>query len=192
MKRIAALALATLLAGCAYTYPVKEAGDGVYYAESPPEYTYIDSYFYDPFLYPYWYATFYHPSYPWLYDEYRYPYSAKSPYRSPSEVRPGRPAPSVPLVYRDYPMTAAGYAGHPDAWSRRNEKMQFSRGTTKPSGFGAPAKRASRSAYTSKNGAPSAAGSSRPMRAAPPRAPRAAASRPAVRSSAPARSSHKN
>lgn len=53
------------LAGCS-TYEIKDAGDGVYYAESPPVYTYVDSY-----GWPFWYSNFYYTSYrPCRYSPY--------------------------------------------------------------------------------------------------------------------------
>ena len=55
MNRVFTIFLLLFLAGCA-TYDVKDAGDGVYYAESPPVYTYVDAW-------PMWYGGFYYPSY---------------------------------------------------------------------------------------------------------------------------------
>ena len=61
MKRILPILLCLLVTACAgYNYPVKDGGDGVYYAESPPIYTYVDGYFGFPYYGPYsW--TWYHP-----------------------------------------------------------------------------------------------------------------------------------
>ena len=57
MKGIPALLIITLLTACA-NYQVKDAGDGVYYAESPPEYTYVNAY---GFGWTNWYGSFYSP-----------------------------------------------------------------------------------------------------------------------------------
>ena len=57
MKRIPALLIISLLAACS-TYEVKDAGDGVYYAESPPEYSYVYNY-----SWPSWYSRTYYPFY---------------------------------------------------------------------------------------------------------------------------------
>lgn len=54
MKWFTTIIILALVAGCS-TYDVKDAGDGVYYAESPPEYTYVDSY-----RWPSWYGGFYY------------------------------------------------------------------------------------------------------------------------------------
>ena len=61
MKRILPILLCLLVTACTgYNYPVKDGGDGVYYAESPPIYTYVDGYFGFPYYGPYsW--TWYHP-----------------------------------------------------------------------------------------------------------------------------------
>ena len=49
-----------LITTAACSYPVKDGGDGVYYAESPPIYTYVDGYFGFPYYGPYsW--VWYHP-----------------------------------------------------------------------------------------------------------------------------------
>ena len=61
IKRIPAIFIFTLLAACS-TYEVKDAGDGVYYAESPPEYSYVYSSGYG-FGWPYWYGSYYYPFY---------------------------------------------------------------------------------------------------------------------------------
>ena len=195
MKRIAALILTALLAGCAYTYPVTNAGDGVYYAESPPDYIWVGtaSGYYDPFMYRYWYTSFYHPYDPWLYDRLRHPYPVQVPYRAPSVVRPGRQLPSVPLVYRDHPtMMRQDLRGYYQAQASNGKAQRLSRDSTKPHGFGSPAKPASRASYSPKNQGPSVAGPARTMRSPAPRAPRSASPRPTVRSSPPPRSRHDN
>ena len=64
IKRIPAVLILSLLTACS-TYEVKDAGDGVYYAESPPEYSYVYSSGYG-FGWPYWYGPTYYPFYgPW-------------------------------------------------------------------------------------------------------------------------------
>lgn len=66
--------LAVFLAGCTtYPYEVKDGGDGVYYAASPPVYRYVDTYFgfpyYGPYswswYYPIWHAPIAGPHYSW-------------------------------------------------------------------------------------------------------------------------------
>lgn len=61
MKRLYTILLSILLAAtAACSYPIKDGGDGVYYAESPPIYTYVDGYFGFPYYGPYsW--VWYHP-----------------------------------------------------------------------------------------------------------------------------------
>lgn len=61
MKRLPAILSCILFAGIAgCSYPIKDAGDGVYYASSPPIYTYVDGYFGFPYYGPYSWA-WYHP-----------------------------------------------------------------------------------------------------------------------------------
>lgn len=61
MKRLYTILLSILLAASvACSYPIKDAGDGVYYASSPPIYTYVDGYFGFPYYGPYSWA-WYHP-----------------------------------------------------------------------------------------------------------------------------------
>lgn len=85
MKRITAMLAGLLLAACSgYPYAVRDGGDGVYYAESPPVYTYVDGYFgfpyYGPYAwswyYPLWYAPLTGPHYSW----YRPPYHWGDPF----------------------------------------------------------------------------------------------------------------
>lgn len=57
MKRIPAILILSLLTACS-TYEVKDAGDGVYYAESPPEYRYVYS-----SGWPFWHSAYYYPVY---------------------------------------------------------------------------------------------------------------------------------
>ena len=61
MKPILSMLFCLFVSACSgYSYPVKDGGDGVYYAESPPIYTYVDGYFGFPYYGPYsW--TWYHP-----------------------------------------------------------------------------------------------------------------------------------
>ena len=43
-KQVLAILAGALLAGCAsLNYPLEDAGDGVYYAESPPDYVYVNT-----------------------------------------------------------------------------------------------------------------------------------------------------
>ena len=74
MKRYALIFVLALLSGCAgYSYPVKDGGDGVYYAESPPVYTYVGGYYgfsyYGPYsgywYHPIWYSPVMGPHYSW-------------------------------------------------------------------------------------------------------------------------------
>lgn len=195
MKRIAALLLAALLAGCAYTYPVVDAGDGIYYAESPPDYTWVDVGwgYYDPFMYPWWYTSYYYPYYPWHHDRHRHPYPAQVPYRQPSVVRSERPVPSIPLVYRDHPtMMREDLRRYYGAQGATGKAQRLSHGQMKPRGFGAPAKPGYRAANSPRTRASSVALPARSMRAPAPRVPRSAGHRPAVRSSPPPRSRHDN
>lgn len=84
-KPIVAILSSLLLAACSgYPYAVRDGGDGVYYAESPPVYTYVDGYFgfpyYGPYdwswYYPLWYAPLTGPHYSW----YRPPYYWSQPF----------------------------------------------------------------------------------------------------------------
>lgn len=59
MRKIAATFILIFLAACS-TYQVRDAGDGVYYAESPPEYSYVYSHGYG---WPSWYSSYYYPFY---------------------------------------------------------------------------------------------------------------------------------
>ena len=72
MKRAAYILILFLLSSCtSYNYVVKDGGDGVYYAESPPVYTYVDGYFGFPYFGPYsgywynpiWYSPLLGPHY---------------------------------------------------------------------------------------------------------------------------------
>lgn len=74
MKRVALIIVLALLSGCAsYSYPIKDGGDGVYYAESPPVYTYVGGYYgfsyYGPYsgywYHPIWYSPVMGPHYSW-------------------------------------------------------------------------------------------------------------------------------
>jgi hypothetical protein len=85
MKPIVAIFAGLLLAACSgYPYAVRDGGDGVYFAESPPVYTYVDGYFgfpyYGPYAwswyYPLWYAPLAGPHYSW----YRPPYHWSHPF----------------------------------------------------------------------------------------------------------------
>ena len=188
MKRIAALILASLLAGCAYTYPVTDAGEGVYYAESPPDYTWVGTgaWYYDPFMYRYWYSSLYHPYDPWYYDRLRHPHPVQVPYRAPSVVGPERPALSVPLVYRDHPTMMRDDLRVLYGTQAYGGKAQTASPVAgKSHGFGAMAKPAPRASYAPKTYRSSTAGPARAMNAPQ---PRSAGHRPAMRSSRPSRS----
>jgi hypothetical protein len=74
VKTLFAILCVILLAGCgSYGYPVKEAGDRVYYAASPPEYIYVNDYrsfsYFSPYFYPHYFSLWYSPlidySYVW-------------------------------------------------------------------------------------------------------------------------------
>jgi hypothetical protein len=80
MKALLLIVSALLLSACSgYPYTVKDGGDGVYYAESPPTYTYVDGFYgfpyYGPYrwswYYPVWYAPLPGPHYSW-YRPYHY------------------------------------------------------------------------------------------------------------------------
>lgn len=61
MKTVLAIMFALSLAGCASQgYSVRVGDDGVYYASSPPVYSYVDGYFGFPYYGPYSWA-WYHP-----------------------------------------------------------------------------------------------------------------------------------
>ena len=68
MIKLLGFLVAALLSACAsYPYPVQDAGDGVYYAASPPNYTYI----YVPYSPAYLYAMPYSMHYsPYFYPHY--------------------------------------------------------------------------------------------------------------------------
>lgn len=108
MKRLPSILmciLATAIAGC--SYPIKDAGDGVYYASSPPIYTYVDGYFGFPYYGPYswswyhpiWYAPIYCDHYSW----YRPRYHWGGPFDGPATgvARNNRPSRSSRLGYGD-------------------------------------------------------------------------------------------
>lgn len=107
-NRIPAVLVFIFLTACS-TYEVKDAGDGVYYAESPPEYTYVDgyvfgrsfwhsSYYYSPFWSSCWhtpYAGYYchWPGAPFIRHEHiardfamdnKYPVAGTGKYRYPT------------------------------------------------------------------------------------------------------------
>lgn len=91
MKRFFALLLLALLTGCAgYSYPVQDGGDGVYYASSPPNVTYVNVPYSPAYLYAMPYGVHYSP--------YFYPY-----YFSVS---------TSPLIERHY------HSPHYWAWNR--------------------------------------------------------------------------
>lgn len=144
MKPIVAMLTCLLLAACSgYPYAVRDGGDGVYYAESPPVYTYVDGYFgfpyYGPYAwswyYPLWYAplagphySWYRPPYYWGHpfhgvgDRYAYvPVKRKPPVQA--GVLPDTPvsAPLPPPNLRDATVRPVKYrrhykhAGYPDA-----------------------------------------------------------------------------
>lgn len=88
MKKVFITAVAVgLITGCASQFiPVKDGGEGVYYAESPPQHIYVHSYgwpyyygFYGyPYYYPWWlnaYGRYDHwcYTYPGCYSPLRYP-----------------------------------------------------------------------------------------------------------------------
>lgn len=92
MKVLTAIFLLALLSGCAaYNYPVQHGGDGVYYASSPPSYTYVDSYggfsYYSPYFYPYYFSVWYSPwNSPWYgYGGYWPTHYWCPPYRVPRD-----------------------------------------------------------------------------------------------------------
>jgi len=69
MKPLFTVLCALLLAGCAtWNYPVEEAEEGVYYADSPPDYVYLD------------YGLSWGSMYPWIGPPYLYPMTFHSPY----------------------------------------------------------------------------------------------------------------
>jgi hypothetical protein len=85
MRYALIIIIALSLAACSgYPYKVKDAGDGVYYAESPPEYTWVDGYWWPryggPYLYPYYGSHWISPV--WSHHGYGYrpPYSTFPPY----------------------------------------------------------------------------------------------------------------
>ena len=98
MKRAVYILILFLLSSCtSYNYVVKDGGDGVYYAESPPVYTYVDGYFGFPYFGPYsgyWYnPIWYSPLLGHHYSWYR-PYQACGmPYYFPSHAFAGQQGP---------------------------------------------------------------------------------------------------
>lgn len=75
IKPLIALLGALLLAGCAtWNYPVEDAGEGVYYADSPPDYVYVD------------YGFSWGSMYPWIGPPYLYPMTFYSPYYYPGSL----------------------------------------------------------------------------------------------------------
>lgn len=83
MRVMFAIMLVALLSGCAgYSYPVQDGGNGVYFAQSPPQYTYVNTRPYGPYYFnpvPSWlyYSPYQYPNYfavwssPLIYDHYR-------------------------------------------------------------------------------------------------------------------------
>ena len=68
-KQMLAALGALFLAGCAsWNYPMEDAGEGIYYAESPPDYVYVGT------------GLSYGPWYPWIGPPYLYPMTFHSPY----------------------------------------------------------------------------------------------------------------
>jgi hypothetical protein len=115
MKPIFAMLAGLLLAACSgYPYAVRDGGDGVYYAESPPVYTYVDGYFgfpyYGPYAwswyYPLWYAPLAGPHYSW----YRPPYYWSHPFHGVGDyyayVPVKRKSPVQAGVLPDTPVSA--------------------------------------------------------------------------------------
>lgn len=74
MKNFSFTILLVLLSACtSYSYPVQDAGDGVYYAASPPNITYVNgysnfNYYYSPYFYPYYFSVWHSP----LIDQHYY------------------------------------------------------------------------------------------------------------------------
>ncbi len=81
------MSLALVSACASYNYPVYDAGDGVYYASSPPTYTFVDPYpgfsYYSPYFYPYYFSVWYSPWYRHHYGWYSPPHHRCPPYRMP-------------------------------------------------------------------------------------------------------------
>ena len=102
MKRFMTILLSLGLCACAgYPYPVQDAGDGVYYAASPPDYQYVSgygygNYFYTPYYYPYYFSLWSSP----LIEAHYYGWRGPMPY------------PYWP-THRHYPMPVAYSAGDP-------------------------------------------------------------------------------
>ena len=98
MKLMLPILLCLLVSACTgYNYPVKDGGDGVYYAESPPIYTYVDGYFgfpyYGPYLWTWYHPVWYSPYWSNHYSWYR-PYQICGlPYYVPSATFAGHAAP---------------------------------------------------------------------------------------------------
>ncbi len=81
MRTLLLILSALALAACSgYPYAVKDGGDGVYYAESPPTYTYVNGFFGFPYhgpyswawYYPVWYSPLYGPHYSWYRPYYHW------------------------------------------------------------------------------------------------------------------------
>lgn len=115
------MVLAALLSACAtYSYPVRPAGEGVYLAESPPNYIHVRAWYgypyYNPWYYPYYSSLWYGPVY-W-YPPYRWPpyhHHYRPPYRGPVGGHDG------PIQPRDGTPPSMAYRtpGHPDPDFRR-------------------------------------------------------------------------
>lgn len=103
MKRFLTILLSLGLSACAgYPYPVQDAGDGVYYAASPPDYQYVSgygygsyNYFYTPYYYPYYFSLWSSP----LIEAHYYGWRGPMLY-------PYWPS------YRYYPAPVASFAGN--------------------------------------------------------------------------------
>ncbi len=137
MRALIAVLLLVLVSACAsYNYPVYDAGDGVYYAASPPTYTIVDPYpgfsYYSPYFYPYYFSVWYSPWYRHHYGWYRPSHRWCPPYRMPHAAHyagvspdmghlPGNmnPGPSGP--YPNPPGVVPGLqVNHPELWQAKH------------------------------------------------------------------------
>lgn len=108
-KTVIMLLAGCLLGACAsQPFPMKDGGDGIFYAESPPDYIFVRSYgwpyYYGfnryPYYYPWWLYTSHH-----RYDNLCMIYPGRcTPWRYPTMAYTGRwPAVGLPL-HKDLPL----------------------------------------------------------------------------------------
>ena len=192
MKLICTILVSTLLTACSYSYPIKEGGDGVYYAESPPVYTYVDGFFGFPYYGPYswtwyhpvWYSPLYSHHYSWFrrtpyygvpYYMPSYAYTGSHEPRKKKKGKTKAPVPTTPGLQPLLPVDLQQVTISPSPYAAASKNPTFSSASAR-SRYAA---KYGRSAYSAKYG------SMNPSRSASSYRPSASSrSMPSTRSSA--------